>query len=110
MAGRQFVNTAENREWIRNVTERQIGVQGVRIYFRGEVRMLAQSLQLRAKDKTAPRSLRVIKRFFPGAVARDEQFAVTLVPDRKRKHAAQVVDAIVAIFFESMNDCFGIRV
>ena len=51
---------------------------------------------------------RVIDRFLAHAVARQEQFSVLAIPQRKGCLPAQMFHAIVAIFLVEMKDAFGV--
>src|SRR5688572_7008966 len=52
----------------------------------------------------------VVERLNTEPVASDEQLLFALVPNRKRKHAAQVLNAINAVFFVKMKNGFSVAV
>jgi len=55
-------------------------------------------------------SVDVIKRLDAESIAGDEELSFLRVPDRESKHAAQVVDASVAVIFVKMKNRFGVAV
>src|SRR6185369_14444885 len=89
MSRRQLVNVAEDGDWIGNVAEREIRVERFEIDLALHVRMLEQRLDLGAEDERAAVRDRVVDRLLADAVARDEDLAFFVVPNREGKHAAQ---------------------
>src|SRR5688500_10302001 len=49
-----------------------------------------------------------VKRLDAEAVAGEEEAAARRVPDRKREHAAEMLDAVVAELLVGMDDGFGV--
>ena len=54
--------------------------------------------------------MRVEQRLFTDAVTREKQFLRAFVPDRKRKHAAQVFGTVSSELIVCVNDRFGVAV
>ena len=52
----------------------------------------------------------VVKRLHSQTIAGNEQLLFALIPDGKRKHAAQIIDASRAVLFVKMKDCFSVAV
>ncbi len=55
-------------------------------------------------------SRQTIQRLLAGAIARERQLARSLVPDRQREHAVELVDRAIAELLEEMHDDFGVGV
>src|ERR1051325_8171088 len=72
--------------------------------------MLENRLNFRTKDKIALGCLRVVERFLTGTIARQKQCFCLVVPNRKSKHASQMLHARLAKLFVSMNDCFSVGI
>src|ERR1041385_5739049 len=110
MSRRQLVYVLKDRERIGNVAEREIRVERFEVDLALHVRVLKQRLDLGAENERAAGRDRVVNGLLADAIARDEDLALFVVPDRERKHTAQVVYASRAILFVSVNDCFGVGV
>src|SRR5215216_369148 len=110
MSRRKLVYVAKDRQRIRNIAEREIRVERFEVDFPFHVRVLQERLDLGTEHERAAGRDGVVKRFLSNAVARDEHFALFLVPDCEGKHAAQVLHASRAVLFIAMNDRFRIGV
>src|ERR1700754_425033 len=84
-------------------------IQRFRLHISTDFGVQQQSAELRTKDQL-PVHQRIQQRLLPDPVAREKQLLGPLVPDRKRKHAAQVLRTINAPLIVSMNDRFGVAV
>ena len=67
-----------------------------------------QSLDLRSKAEYAV-AMKEKKRLLTDVIAREKQSMTRTVPDRERKHTAQVAHAVGAVLFVQMDDDFGVR-
>src|SRR5687767_4583607 len=110
MTRRQLVYAAKDRQRIGNVAEREIRVDRFQADLGLHVRMFEQRLDLRAENERPAGRDGVVERFFPDAIARYVNFAPLVVPDRERKHSAQVVRASWSILLVSMNDRFRVGI
>ena len=63
----------------------------------------------RAEQQSLGREF-VIERLDAEAIAGDEEGFRVAVPDGKREHAAQVIDAVGPVLLEGVNDGFGVAV
>src|SRR6266508_1888745 len=52
--------------------------------------------------------MNIVKRFYSQPIPSDEQLFSALIPNRKCKHPAQVVNATLPMLFVEMQDSFGI--
>ena len=77
--------------------------------FPADVRMQKQGAEFRTEDQLTI-NLRVKQWLLADPIAREKQFLRALVPNRKRKHAAQVIRTIGAILIVGVNDRFGVAV
>src|SRR5260370_4794724 len=71
--------------------------------------MQQQRTELRAKYELAVH-LRVKQWFLADAIARQEQFLSSFIPDCKGKHSTQMLHAVRTITVVSVNDRFGVTV
>ena len=71
--------------------------------------MEQESTELGTEDKLAVH-IRIEQRLFADAIAREKQFLSSFVPNRKRKHSAQVFRTVNAELIVGMNDGFGVAV
>src|SRR5882757_1448391 len=107
IARRQLVNSGEDSNRIGHVAEIQIFEQALRIDF-GQFWSHGQDrLNLRREVKLVP-NLRIMKRLLAQTVPGQNKFALHLVINGQRKHAAQFLDAIRAQILVEMNDDFCI--
>src|ERR1700722_10017258 len=61
----------------------------------------------RAEDQTFGAEL-IVERLDAQTIAREEDSLAASVPDGEGEHAAQVLNAVVAVFFVKMDDGFGV--
>ena len=87
----------------------QIFRDGVAFELRPHARERQQRLDFGSDEETAIMA-RVIKRLNPHPIARAKEPPAPAVPDGKPEHAAQVVDAFLAVLFIEMNNGLGIAV
>ena len=71
--------------------------------------MREQCLDLGPKQQR-PAIEAVIQRLDPKPVARDKEPAFPSIPDRKRVHSAQVLNAVTPMLFIEVNDGLGVAV
>src|SRR2546429_3082978 len=69
--------------------------------------MLEDRLDLRTKNQPST-GLRVIQRFDPKAVTRQQEPPLALIPHSESKHPAQVLNALFAELLIKMNDYFSV--
>jgi hypothetical protein len=108
MGGAQLVHTVEDRLGIRHVPEREILFDGVRIDFRRDRSRRENRFELRGKQQLRVGSHNVIKRLDPEPIASEKECLPVPVPDRKRKHAVEPADALLAPLFPRVDDDLGI--
>ncbi len=103
MPGPEFLDTFEQgpRRWRRG--KRQIQRERVLVQSRLQRRVAEQRLDLRPEQQRAGRRCKV-QRLDPDSVARKQQLTPPTVPQRKRKHAAQVVDTVRAVLLVQVDD------
>src|SRR5215210_2791615 len=110
MSRRQLVNILEDAQRIGNVSKCEVRIQRFEIDFALYAGVLEDRLDLRTEHQRLSGRDCVIERLLSNAIASDVKFALLVVPNRKRKHSAQVIRARWAILFVSMNDRFGVGV
>src|SRR6185436_16623333 len=110
MTGRQLFDVLENADGIGHVPEGKINIKCARVDLALHFRMLEQRFQLRTKNEAAGARDRVIQRLLADAIAGNEELLIVVVPDRKRKHSAQLIEARRAELFVRMNDRFRVGV
>src|SRR2546425_9607313 len=109
MTGLQLSNRAISRERSRNADERQVIMNGFVIDFATDAGMFQQGSELGTENQLSV-ELRVQKRLFSHAIARQEKRFGAFIPNRKRKHPAQVLWTIGAPLVVGVNDSFRIAV
>ena len=82
--------------------------EGVKVYLRFDCTGLKQSFDLGCEKQISLIVVDVIKRLDPHSVAGDEKLTFRFVPDRKGKHAPQILDAIASVGFVQMQDRLGV--
>ena len=107
-SGFQLANGPINRERVRNIRELKVELQGFRIEFKRNFGG-AKALQFAPEVKAAGQ-IGVVKRLLAKTVANQQHFARFRIPDTKRKHTAQSVQAFDTFLFIQMNQDFGIAV
>src|SRR5215470_14648090 len=109
MARQQFENAVEHRLRRRDITQGKEFRESTAVETRLETAELKQSLDFRSESK-AVSNHPVIERLYAHTIARAEQPFGARVPDCKREHAAQMVNAVLPILFVQMEDGLGIAV
>src|SRR5574341_508975 len=84
-------------------------MNGFEIDVTADVRMQHQRTEFGSEDQLA-RRLCVKQRFLANSIPREKKRLGTLIPNRERKHAAQMLWAIGAILFVSGNDRFRVAI
>src|SRR5215813_11764262 len=107
MSGRQLLNSYIHRVRTRDIAKCQVLCQRAVIELRPYSWICQDRFDLRAEQQALP-----IKPIIEGldtqAVASDKQIPIAPVPNREGKHSAQMLNAILTIFFVKMDDGFGI--
>src|SRR4051812_19911352 len=86
-AGPQFRDAAIDGIWGRDIVEAQIEGERLAIDLGFELRMMRQSLQLRAEQERAPCALpAVIERLLADPIARKDQLTLPPIPQSEREH------------------------
>src|SRR5687767_4629117 len=109
MAGRQLPHADKRRVRRWDVTKSEIRFEGAPIELMLDHTAIKQRFQLRRENNLCGCS-RNVERLDSEAITREQQRAFGLIPKRKCKHAAQVLDAVSTVIFVQMNDGFGIAV
>src|SRR5437667_8574602 len=109
MTGLQLSNRAISRERSRNADERQIIMNRFVIDFATDSRMLQQGIELGSENQLSV-ELRVEERLLSHAIASQEKRFRAFIPNRKRKHPAQVLWTIGSPLVVGVNDSFSIAV
>src|ERR1035441_10871341 len=91
------------------VTEGQIFRQRATVELGRDSGIGEHGLDLRAEKKHAPVPS-VVEGLDAETISRSEKHTLATIPDCKGKHAAQMLDAIAAIFLIEVDDGFGIAV
>src|SRR5580658_870567 len=107
VARHQLANSIVEGLGAREIAERQILGQRRSMEFRRNLRVSENHLDFRTEQKS-PWNQPVIEGLDSQAVPRDEQPPRTPIPDRKRKHTAQFLNAFRAILLVKMNDGFRV--
>ena len=109
MTGLQLSNRAISRERSRNADERQIIMNRFVIDVATDARVLQQGIELGTEDQLSV-ELGVQQRLLSHAIARQEKRFGAFIPNRKRKHPAQVLWTIGSPLVVGVNDSFSIAV
>src|SRR6185436_7891196 len=91
----------------KDVLEGEILVQGRIGDSARHARMFKNRFYFRSEDEDSVLAIPV-ERFHAIAVARQKQFLLFSIEDRKSKHPVKVIDALLAPFFVSVNDDFSV--
>ena len=108
MAGRQLPDPCEHRLFAHGELEGQILGKGTRVGL-DVLQERDERLGFRGEVEDAVHD-RVVERLDPEPVARGEQPALVLIPDREGEHAAQMIDGIQIVPVVGGQDGLGIRV
>src|SRR5258706_1123177 len=98
MAGRQFANSRIHAFRLADVSERQILCQRFPIELRLDSRIGEDGFYLRSEQKGMA-VIVIVDRLDFQPVSRNFESPSGAVPDSEGKHAAQVLDAVLAILF-----------
>src|SRR5947199_8348297 len=109
MTGLQLSNRAISRERSRNADERQIIMNRFVIDVQTDARVSQQGIELGTEDQLSV-ELSVQQRLLSHAIARQEKRFGAFIPNRKRKHPAQVLWTIGAPLIVGVNDSFSVAV
>src|ERR1041384_7139916 len=85
-SGSELTDRSESGEWCRDVLEAEIMVQGIEVGIARHRRVKEKSFQLGPENQVVA-DVRVIKRFYPETVAREQESTLFSIPERDRKHA-----------------------
>src|SRR5437763_15242176 len=107
MSRHKLTNSAVKCVGAREVTERQILGERGAIQFWMNSLGCKQDLDLRPKQKSVYGGA-VIQWLDSEAIAGCEQAFSLCVPNRKRKHSAKMLDAILSVLLVEMDDAFSI--
>src|SRR4051812_36467832 len=108
MAWRQFLDVFEDAQRVRYIAQRKVRIERFRARLARYRRVLQQRFQFGSEDQSPGAGKGVIKRLLTSAITRYEKRALLVIPDRKRKHAAQVIDAGCAVLLVGVNYPFSI--
>ena len=78
------------------------------IYFRLNRASFQKGFDLGREIEGAVVSLRIVKRLHTQAIARDEELAFRVVPNRKSEHAAEMIETVFAVFLIKMKNRLGV--
>ncbi len=108
--GKQLADAGKQRPIFRNVAERQVPVERLRIDLTDRIGNL-QGLDLRG-EKQAFAGFPVVQRLDPETIADQQEFPLGGVPQRDREHPAKAADKIDAVLEVQRRDdlAVGVRV
>src|SRR5271155_760343 len=107
MAGLERLHAVNRSPWCRDVPKLQERADAVRREARGNNPGSQKRFDLRGEDNSV-RCQRVVERLNAKPVARQQQAILSCVPDRKRKHSAQSLDARIANLIVKLEHHFRI--
>ena len=108
VAGRQLQRLLEDRARLRDIAEREVLLDRVRIDVARQPAMGQQGLQFGPEEQVAVVQQREVHRLDAQAVARHEEGLAVAVPQRKGEHAAQSLHAVFAPGLPGVHDDFGV--
>src|SRR5215469_8780534 len=89
------------------MTKAEVIVQAAQVDLAGHGSVFDDGLDLRGKHHP-PLVQVVVEGLDADAIARAKQLLLALVPDRKREHAIEPLDAVLAILLVGMDDDFTV--
>jgi len=108
MCRRQLPGLTENGAWLGDIAQREIFLDRQRVDVARQAPMREDGLQFGAEEKLSVGQQRVKHRLDRQPIAREKQCLGIAIPQRKGKHAAESLDAILAPGLPGMNDHLGI--
>lgn len=104
VTGRNLVNTDKDGSRARHPAQAQVAAEGHGVK---SVRGLAQWAHL-GREAERLVTLAVVQRFDTQSIARKQEAAMAFIPNRKCKHAAQMLDHLAAVLFVEMDKHLGV--
>jgi hypothetical protein len=108
MTSREFVDTLEKRFRRRRVTQRDEVIHSDDIHLRFDVPGSKQCFDFGREGKDLINMV-VKKRFLTYVIPSEKETATTLIPNRERKHPAEVTHALSPVLLIEMDYNFGVR-
>src|ERR1035438_8872747 len=107
MSWHQLPDSLKHRLGPGDVTECHIFRQGAAVEFGRDSAIGEDRLDLGAEQKRAPVPA-IVKWLNSETISRRKKHTLAPIPDGKGEHAAQVLDAVAAVFLVKVNDGLGI--
>src|SRR5262245_27063103 len=108
MRRRQLERPLEDRPRLRDVAERKVLLDCLRVDLTPERRVLEEPFELGGEGELAARQRRVVERLDPEPVAGEQQRFAIPVPKREVEHAAEALHAVLTPLFPRVDDHLGV--